>query len=78
MNSPLAEKIAARRAERIRTAPESFRNLLAQSYAGKCAPRQAIKAQCAECNGFDRDAIRDCTCYACPLWMFRPYQKGAQ
>lgn len=70
----LSEKIAAKRAGRIATAPESFRKLLTQSWAGKCSPRAAIKAFCGECQGFDRSAITNCTAYACPLWMFRPYQ----
>lgn len=72
----LGVEIAAKRADRIQTAPESFRKLLTQSLSGKCSPRQAIKAQCAECNGFDRHAIADCACWACPLWAFRPFQKG--
>lgn len=66
---------AAKRAGRIETAPESFRKLLTQAMSGKCSPRQAIKAHCAECVGFDRQAITECGCYACPLWVFRPYQK---
>lgn len=73
-NACLSEKIAAKRARRIETAPQSFRKLLTLAMSGKCSPRAAIRAQCAECNGFDRDAIRDCTAYACPLWNFRPYQ----
>jgi hypothetical protein len=71
----LSELIAAKRARRIETAPQSFRKLLARAMSGKCAPRMAIRAQCAECIGFDRQAISDCTAYACPLWHFRPYQK---
>ena len=71
----LGEFIAAKRAGRIKTAPQSFRKLLTQAMTGKCSPRTAIKAQCAECNGFDRDAIAGCAAYACPLWHFRPYQK---
>lgn len=73
--SSLSDEIALKRAGRIKTSPESFRGILAQSYTGTCSPRAAIKAQCAECNGFDRASIRDCTAYACPLWMFRPYQQ---
>lgn len=74
MTSPLTHQIAARRAGRIQTAPETFRALLTRCYSGKASPRAAIKGQCAECQGFDRQAITDCTCYGCPLWMFRPYQ----
>lgn len=68
------EKIAAKRAGRIATAPQSFRKVLKQAMSGKCSPRTAVKAFCAECNGFEREAIRDCTSYACPLWNFRPYR----
>lgn len=71
----LSEKITATRDRRIETAPQSFRKLLTQAMAGKCSPRTAIKAQCAECVGFDRQAITDCTSFACPLWNFRPFQK---
>ena len=31
---------------------------------------------CLSCVGFQRDAIRDCTGYACPLWAYRPFQPG--
>lgn len=74
-NASTSDQIAARRARRIETAPESFRRLLTQAMSGKCSPRTAIKAQCAECIGFDRQAISGCRAYACPLWHFRPYQK---
>lgn len=76
-NASVSEKIVAARARRIATAPASFRKLLAQAYTGKCSPRAAIKAQCSECNGFDRQAIADCTGFACTLWHFRPFQQRA-
>lgn len=68
-------KIAAKRAGRLATTPPSFKSLFVAAWAGKCSPRQAIKAQCAECVGFDRQAIVECACHACPLWAFRPFQK---
>lgn len=76
MNASLSERMALLRARRIETAPMTFRKLLADSMAGKCSPRQAIKAQCSECAGFVRDDITTCTAYACPLWAYRPHQKG--
>lgn len=72
----LGAKIAAKRAERLATAPESARNLFKAAWVRKCSPRQAIKAHCLECVGFDRHEITDCTCWACPLWNFRPFQKS--
>jgi len=71
----LSEKIAAKRTRRLATAPESVRKLFAAAWAGKCSPRQAIKGQCLECQGFERQEIADCTCWACPLWAFRPFRK---
>lgn len=72
----LSEKIALKRAGRLATTPESARGHFVAAWAGKCAPRRAIKAFCLECCGFDRSAITDCTAYACPLWKFRPFQEA--
>jgi hypothetical protein len=52
-------------------------------YMSKPTRGQAIKAKCAECVGCTladvepgfRSTIRDCVSYACPLWVFRPYQR---
>ena len=73
--SSLSDQMTLKREQRLRTAPETFRGILRAAMSGKCSPRAAIKAQCAECIGFDRDAIRTCTAYACPLWNFRPYRQ---
>jgi len=51
-----------------------FKGLFRWVYQGGCGPRQCIKAFCLECNGWEPDAIRDCTATACPLWRLRPYQ----
>ena len=76
-SASLGEKIAAERAGRLATAPESAKGHFVAAWAGKCSPRRAIKAQCLDCVGFDRQAIADCTGWACPLWNFRPFQKPA-
>jgi hypothetical protein len=74
-NRSLGEKIAAKRARRLATTPESAKGHFVAAWAGKCSPRRAIKALCLECVSFDRQAITDCLCWACPLWHFRPFQK---
>jgi hypothetical protein len=71
----LSEKIARARARRLAQCPVSARALLGRCYAKKASPRQAIKAFCQECCGYDRAAIIECMGYACPLWHFRPYQR---
>ncbi len=42
---------------------------------GQVSPRMAIKAQCLDCMGLDREAVAGCADRKCPLWHFRPYQK---
>jgi len=65
-NASASEKIDAKRAGRLATIPESARRLFAAAWEKKCSPRQAVKAQCLECTGFDRQGIADCTGWACP------------
>lgn len=61
-------------AKRIAEAPESSKKCLSRAFFGSASPRQAIKAQCLACVGFDRDSIKNCSGYSCPLWAYRPYQ----
>ena len=66
-------KIAAKRAERLSTAPSSWRGILRRSWTGN-SRKTAIKAFCGECVGFNRDEITNCTALACPLRKYRPFQ----
>jgi len=75
MTTSVSEAIASKRARRLERCPVSSRSLLARCYARKASPRQAIKAFCQECCGYDRAAIAECAAYACPLWNLRPYQE---
>jgi hypothetical protein len=38
----------------------------------KLSPKQAILAQCFECNG-QEDSRGDCQGHQCPLYLFQPY-----
>ena len=58
----------------LKNAPVSAKKTLERAFDGSASPRQAIKAKCLECLGFDRKAITDCTGYSCPLWAYRPFQ----
>jgi hypothetical protein len=42
---------------------------------GQVSPRTAIKAQCLDCMGLDREGVAECRDQCCPLWHFRPYRK---
>lgn len=74
MDASLNEKITQTRGKRLSTIPESAQSVFQRSWAKKASPRQAIKAQCLECMGFDRKGIAGCTSYACSLWEYRPFQ----
>lgn len=74
----LSAKIDAKRAKRLATVPMSHRKLFERSWTGKPSRKGAVKAFCLECIGFERQAITECTAYACPLWRFRPYQTKAE
>lgn len=58
----------------VSEAPESAKKALTQAFSGAASPRAAIKAQCLTCMGYDREAIRGCTGFSCPLWAYRPFQ----
>lgn len=57
----------------IERAPESAKKTLTQAFEHVASPRGAIRAQCLVCTGFDRDAIRNCSGWNCPLWQYRPF-----
>lgn len=44
------------------------RNLSRKSY------KEIIKNRCIECQPDGMGAVRECSCYECPLWLYRPYQ----
>ena len=68
-------KMLHRRAGRLKTAPSSVRGILKRAWAGN-SRKSGVQAFCLECQGFERNEIRNCTAFACPLYEYRPYQKG--
>ena len=62
----------------ITDAPQSCQKSLREAFSGSASPRQAIKAQCLVCVGFDRLAVKNCTGWSCALWKYRPFQSGAE
>ena len=66
---------SVRRLEAIRRDAPSLVGLFERAMAGRCSPRVAIKAQCLDCQGLDRQGVRTCGDRCCPLWHFRPFTK---
>ena len=63
-----------KRIEVLEDLPISYRGIFSKSYDGSASPRQAIKAMCLHCIGYERKEITECTNQGCPLWEYRPYQ----
>ena len=55
-----------------------YRGVMVKAYEGKASPRAAIKAKCLECCSYERETIKSCTCFSCPLWLYRPYQSETE
>lgn len=56
-----------------RDLPPRFRDLAIRARTSRAS---AVKMFCAECVGFVTADVRDCTARQCPLWPWRPYQRG--
>ena len=62
-------------ADRTSQMPKASIATYRKATRGKASPRVAIKAFCMECVGWNRAEVTECTALACPLWMYRPFQR---
>lgn len=62
--------------KRAKDTPVSARQAYYRAVLGLTSPRMAIRAFCMMCIGYERAEITHCTSFACPLYLYRPYQKG--
>lgn len=51
--------------------PPHMRKTYRRALSGK-SRQAAINAQCYECLGWEREAVKKCTVDACSLWKYRP------
>jgi hypothetical protein len=42
----------------------------------KLTPKEAILANCCECQGYYQDAVEDCKSQICPLHLYHPYNQN--
>lgn len=63
-----------RMARIVADAPISVQEALRRAFSGSASPRAAIKVQCLVCTGYDRNDVKNCLGYSCPLWAYRPFQ----
>jgi hypothetical protein len=69
---------ADRVAKVLAEAPLSARGILKRAFEGTGGRQNAIRAMCLACTGYDRETVRNCTGWSCPLWKWRPFQSSAE
>lgn len=60
----------------FRGLPDTCKKLWHRCFTAKSSGREAIKAKCYDCSGYNREEIKNCTVRTCPLWNYRPFKKG--
>lgn len=60
--------------EYIATLPASAQGIVTRALRKQGARSNAIKAKCLDCCHFDRDEVRNCQVWRCPLHPWRPFQ----
>lgn len=61
--------------EKAKEIPKKYRANFLSAVNGKASPRNAIKAFCLECFGYNGAEVKRCETWNCPLNMYRPYQE---
>ncbi|KKN51314.1 hypothetical protein LCGC14_0624220 [marine sediment metagenome] len=56
--------------------PGIYRKNYLAVVSGKASPRNAVKAFCIECMGYNRAEVTNCDTIECPLNLYRPYRKA--
>ena len=59
--------------QRASQMPQTFVRVYLKAMRGKSVAA-AIRAFCAECCGWDRASVTNCTAPACALYPYRPFQ----
>lgn len=79
---PATQSGGAGRAERViklvAQAPTSTQGILKRALEGTGGRKNAITAMCMVCTGYERETVRNCTGWSCPLWTWRPFQSRAE
>ena len=63
--------------KRLSQIPPIHKAVYKNAITGK-SRKDAIKAQCLECCGWQKEEVRLCTDLACPLYVFRPYKQRSK
>ena len=55
-----------------------YGSVVERARLGTASPREAIRAYCIVCSCEQKAEITNCTVKSCPLYLYRPYQRGAE
>ena len=66
------QEIKEKQESYIHSKPVTVKGVYSKAYQGSKA--NAVKAKCLDCTCDQRDEIRNCEAFTCPLWSVRPYQ----
>lgn len=55
--------------------PDRYKKIYVRASMGKSTRSDAIKAKCLDCSAWNKEEIRHCKVYTCPLHKFRPYKE---
>lgn len=60
--------------EMYKKVPLSAQRLFLDVFVGKSTQKKRIKLKCLDCSAWQKEEIKDCPVYTCPLHEIRPYQ----
>lgn len=75
------KKAKLRQAQKLATIPNLYHGAYRKNYLKAIEEkslRAAVNAMCLECICWQREEVKYCTDYSCPLWPIRPYQVDGQ
>ena len=54
--------------------PKKYHWNMYEIYTGKNSMKLAIKTKCLDCSSYQREEVKCCQVFTCPLHNFRPYK----
>lgn len=72
----LKESVPETWLRRIEKTPAKHIAQRLRAHTGEASPREAIKAKCKECVGYEdlKVQVGGCQSFSCPIWAYRPFQ----
>ena len=59
----------------LQDTPKPFQSLVYKQITGGKSPTKAIKLKCLDCCSWQKEEVKSCGSWDCPLHDYRPYKK---